>query len=66
MSGDVNLFWELLELSDSAPILDNDMCIIEYGEEDEFGDREFQSFWFGPKDLVVMLAKRADIEVEFV
>jgi hypothetical protein len=64
MSNDEALFWELLELSDAKLIVDNDMCMIVYGEEDENGDQEYKSFDFGPTELVFMFAERLDIEAE--
>lgn len=65
MSRDENLFWELLELSDSKLILDNDMCIISYGETED-GDGESQSFDFSPTDLVFLFAEKMDVDVEYV
>jgi len=57
-SRNVNLFWELLQLSDATLVVDNDMCYIEYGEE------ESESFDFGPKDLVFIFAEKYDIQAE--
>ena len=59
------LFWELLEISDSVLYVDNDMCYVTYGENED-GDCESQSFDFGPKDLVFILADKLDIKVDSV
>jgi hypothetical protein len=66
MSNDEGLFWELLELSDAKLIIDNDMCMVAYGEEDEDGDQEYQAFDFGPTELVFMFAEKYNIETETV
>jgi hypothetical protein len=60
MSSDENLFWELLELSDAVLFVDNDMCYVEYNEEDH------QSFDFGPEELVRLMAEKLEIEVRSV
>lgn len=58
LSLDQNLFFDLLEKPDAILVLDNDMCIVSYGDE------EHQSFDFGPKDLVELLAEKLGIKTE--
>ena len=74
-SQDVNLFWDLMELSESTLVVDNDMCYISYPDrnQENFVDldpeeieTESQSFDFTPRDLVDILADRLEIEVESV
>lgn len=74
-SQDVSLFWDLMELSDSTLVVDNDMCFITYPDsnQEDFGDLDpeeiemkSQSFDFTPRELVDILADRLEIEVESV
>lgn len=65
-STDHNLFFELLELSDSTLYVDNDCCYIVHGEKDEYGDRESTSFDFGHIDLVYLFAEKLNINTEAV
>lgn len=63
---DENLFWELLENSSSTLFLDNDMCYISYKVDLDDEEDESQSFDFGPMELVILFAKRLEINTERV
>lgn len=64
-SNDTNLFFELLEISDSVLYVDNDCCYITYNETED-GDNESESFDFGPTDLAFMFAERLNINIDSV
>jgi len=62
-SDDINLFWELLDLSDAILTVDNDCCCIRYNfSEDE--DCESKSFNFGPENLVFLFGNKLNIAME--
>jgi len=66
-SNDENLFWELLQLSDSMLIVDNDMCYIQANYNEDTDNYEtIESFDFGPLDLVFLLSSKLEIEAERV
>jgi hypothetical protein len=63
-SRDTQLFWELLDLSDSELMVDNDMCIITYNftyNDDEDQESESQAFDFGPKDVAWLFGEKLGI-----
>lgn len=56
-----------LLLSEGANlVVDNDMCFVTYGAEDEYGYRENEGFNYDPKDLVFMLCHHLGISVDSV
>lgn len=60
---DENLFWELCEKRDAILTVDNDMCYVNY-DFDSDDEPKSESFDFGPRDLVFMMAERLEIEAE--
>lgn len=58
MNTNIQDFWKALEEDDAVLVVDNDMCYIQYDED------ESQSFDFGPMDLVFMFAEKLNINAE--
>lgn len=60
-----NLFWELLELSDSVLVVDNDCCYISYDfNKDEDYFEESESFDYGPEELAFMFGEKLGYTME--
>jgi hypothetical protein len=54
-------------LSEGATlVVDNDMCFVTYGAEDEYGYRESEGFNYDPKELVFMLCHHLGISADSV
>lgn len=53
-------FLELLEDDNAILVMDNDMCYIRYEDD----SREGESFDFNPTEVVFILARKLEIEVE--
>ena len=66
-SNNENLFWELLELPDSVLVVDNDMCYIQHGYNEDTEEYEsHETFGFHTRELVFLLAEKLEIEAESV
>ena len=65
MSRNEELFWELLKLPDAILVVDNDMCFVNYNQNED-GEYEHQSFDFGPTDLVFLFADKLGLKTELV
>jgi hypothetical protein len=60
-------FFKLLSLDSATLVVDNDMCYIVYGPEDEeTGECESKRFDYGPAELVFLLCSNYGIKAERV
>jgi hypothetical protein len=62
---DKDIFLDLLDIEDSVLVLDNDMCFINYNF-DEDGECESKSFYYSPKDILLILGEEYKIKMKDV